>query len=522
MQRYQPPSLEEVRKKIDQLLFDYKIKKQWQGAVLNSTHVESITLIQRLAKQILASDTTPQQKTNCLLGLVLFVLLKNEHKWGRISKYLPEDHGELTKLLKGILGLSKTNTMLQQERLIYLNHFYHFAKNTLQDEWVADLHYKNKTQFLQSVDIKIKQTLELQENYINYVLKEAPDYLSLENNIDTAIKNYEAIFKSRWLNQWSYFKNTKKESDIHFVKLVQTACKAWMDSITNSHAEEKFTAVQKEFIYSVRQGLALSIFMPMYHAHYLSPTGSILNHGSELCLQLSSALNKTYYDFDPAERIRLVKTLLEFIEKANINFSNYPDLNKKAICEHLNHLIAVEEMAKGIPTFKEKSAGIVVGYCAQYGINILLNNLAADIVMPHVGNMIAGSVAGPLGIVSFGVAGLVIESQLGDLIQKKIIDKATAMAYEYVLNAIGAYVGQFAAPNIILTFEISATSLSKLLGFYHDLKKFDQQFAQKVDWIKTLHDLPDHLVNKKTKNILEKTHTTALTSAAPIAQYKMQ
>jgi len=264
----------------------------------------------------------------------------------------------------------------------------------------------------------------------------------------------------------------------------------------------------------VRLGLALSILIPTYESSWLPAGGSLINHGSELCKGLLSGLNKQYDDFDHAERIRLLKRLLDFIEKAKIDFSQYKNMKREQIYEMINQLITQEEIAKKVPSIQARCAGIAVGYAAQYGINVLVTHFASEIVVPQVGCMIVGSVAGPLGIVSYGVAGMVIETQLGQLVQEHIIDKATALAYEYILNAIGTYIGQFAGPNIILTFELGAHSLSKLLGFYHDLKQEDQSFTQKVEWINVLHNLPNHLVDDKKKRILEKTQGTALGSMA--------
>lgn len=501
---YQAPNLEELCLALDQIRQKYKEKKQISKTAENDTRLESITLIERLSKQIIATNNIKQVDT--LIGLILFVQLKLENKYGSMSGWLPKERGVLNELLKSALSLSNKNDMTQQERLIYLSHFYDFAQINLQDEWVSDLHYQNKKQFLASIDIKLKQTVYAQRDYINFVLKESPDFVALENNIDKTIADYEREYNSRTLHYFSYFKNPEREAALALTKIVQASCKKWIVDVEKNQLDEKFLMIQKEYIYDVRRGLAMFVVMPIYKAHKrLSPNGTIFNHGSSLFKGLLGALNKQYDDFDHDERIRLLKAFLNHLEKGNIDFSAHKNINLKELCNTINHLIAEEELDKNTPTYKELYTSIAINYAAQYGIKLLVSHVTTGVVLPNVGGMIVGASIGPLGIVSYGVAGVLIETQLGQMVQEQIIDRATAMAYEYVLTAIGTYIGQIAAPNIMLTFEISANSLSKLLGFYQDLQQFNQGFERKDEWVKTLHQLPNHLISEKEKQVLEKT-----------------
>jgi len=508
-QQYQIPSLEELRQGITQLRATYVQQKKEKNETPNSIHLESITLIERCAAQIFSSNYPEQNKI--IVGLLLFPLLKNEHKWGMFSAVLPTDKGVFTQLLKKLLGLSNNNTMSQQERLVFLHHFYGFAFTQLSDNWVADLHYKNKKGFMQSFDIKIKQTLNLQTDYVAYVLKKESDYESLEKNLDKACIDYDAIFKSRWRNRFSWTKNTKKEADLHYVQTMQQSCKDRMSrtllQVMSCSQEERnrIMTQEKKYLNDIRKALILSIAVPLEQNSYLSPEGTLLNHGSELCMKLLAAANITLDSVTHTRRIELLQLLMGFLNQEHIK-----DVDVKKVCDAISMMITYEEVAKTVPTFSEKYTGLAIGYLATYGINLLITHLATDVIAPNIGGMIVGGIAGPLGIVSYGVAGVVIQTQLGKYVQEKVIDAATAAAYECVLAAIGDYIGQFIAPNLIMTFEISATGLAKLLGFYHDLKKFDESFAMKIEWLKAMHELPNHLVNNKTKQILEKTHAAAL------------
>lgn len=487
---YEAPTLEELCAEINRLKERYSKNK----LKANDARLESILLIERLSKQILHTKNINQR--DALIGLLLFVQIKIEYKYGSLSTWLPADRGELNSLLKSILKISHENTMSQQERLIYLARFYEFSQSHLQDDCFVDLHYKNKNAFIKSIDIKLKQTIAAQHKYIEYVLKEAPDYDALVRNIDIAISAYEKEYN----NRYSYFKNPERESTLNFSKLVLTSVKQWMDEIKKSQLDEKFLAIQRAYLCNVLNGMMLLAIMPIYKSYNRLPaTRSALLRG------FLNAFNKKYDDYTHDERIQFLKALLGHLEKTNLNFAAYKNLNYKKICDTINYLVAEEEIDKNTPTYKEVYTSIAINYAAQYGIKLLVTRATTTVVMPNIGAMVVGASTGPLGIISYGVAGALIETQLGKLVQEQIIDRATAMVYEYVLTAIGTYIGQFAAPNIMLAFEVTGDSLSRLLGFYQDLQGFDQGFAKKNEWVKTIHDLPNHLIPEKEKRILEKT-----------------
>lgn len=500
---YQEPSLESICSEINQMMDNYSEKKQSSHEKSNDVRRESITLIQRLSEHILSKQESHKKET--LISILLFALLKLEKKYGSFSGWLPKDRGCLTQLLKKALGLSDKNVLSAQEQLIYFSHLLDFAKQHVDDSMLSDTHYHDKATFIASIELKLKQTISAQRDYFDYVLKESPDFDSLDRNIDQAITEYEAAYKARFLTQFTYFKNTEREATVELAKIIQASCKQSMTEIEKHQLDNKFLAVQKANLYDVRRGFILSVVMPIYTKEYgkLSPYGSLFNSGSLFFQKLLSALNKHYKDFTHDERIRLLKTYLGYLERNNI-----PGLNIKAISETVNHLVAEEEMDKNTPSYQEVYTSIAINYATQYGLKLIVAQATSDLVMPSVGTMLVGASTGPLGIISYGIAGAAIQSQLGQLVQEQVIDRVTAMAYEYILTAIGTYIGRITAPNIMLTFERTGTSLANLMGFYQDLERLNEGFERKEEWLKTLHHLPNNLVSEREKRILAKTKSS--------------
>ncbi len=511
---YHPPTKDSINN------FITNLSQYYTGS--NQERLNLIKLI-----QMVHSKTSLEQSDNISLGLLVFGLEKiaKEYKYTgakRSRRFLFSTGSTLADILaEEGLGTHDENTLTPAKKLIYLAALLTYVeKNSIELPG-----YKNKALFISEVKSIIKANLHRSDEDIKVLLKKRPSSAILMKNFSQLPEKYHQ-------------KRAGREKFIEFIKILEQECSI-------HHLDEAQVPLQNQLQdignrpigYTVRFG-ALVYIMSQIEEEYsvTSPSNSYLY---QLCQQTTNIEKSS--DIDPLEILTYYSELFSFIPKINPTQRTdcgwqdkgfregkvfFLDMQKN-LSDIMSQLINAIHTTDSHPYLA--SVRSTIQNTTQFGMSMFSTSIASNLAEFNVCKNLVSGAAGIVGFACFGAEGAVIASQVGTLVEQRLIPTGVQRLLGRVLNQIGSVIGNTTGQVVYLTFSIPMDTTYYLLGFGRNTGKFikDEELKPYDDkeWIMSLLELPQDLFpeEKKVKiRTIEETETKKIETIEAAASSSMK
>ena len=457
----------------------------------NSRRLQFIKFYERLSNQ-LTHHYPSEEACEILLGALVFEMewIKLKEYYGFSAqlknKFFYHSGSRLYTEIKKKLNIFEHNPLSDDEQLVYVFCFYN-AINHLQRVY-SDFIESHENLLIDIVEV-LKHIKQRQAKRIAIFAEGEPSLVALQKNIYQLARNYQQAAASRW------FKNTKREALIQFIKLIN---QAYLKE-TGSHPTPTHD-IDKDFAYlntcTVQLGVFLFALLNIYKEYGLLPATR-----SQLFKQCLQALNiQKLNAITVDKKIVWLEALSKFLRKIKKNHL-YDELIQSVPVGVRYHFSEFQNMVDGYlfeEQIKKKQLSPLAQYMtqvtssfAQYGMGIAFAQLMSEVALPGVG----ATLGGPVGFVVYGT-GAIVATQLGRLVSDRVIDKSISYIYAMVLEKIGYAIAHKTVGAVTYTFSVSKEGLHHLLA-HPALPTEDRIFIKR--WINTLLQVSDEVVSNKDK-----------------------
>jgi len=316
-----------------------------------------------------------------------------------------------------------------------------------------------------------------------------------------------------------------RDKFIDFIKDLEKECIAnHLDAAQITLQNTPESQDKKPFGYAVRFG-ALLYIMTVIESEYTltSPQNSYLY---QLCQQTTNISHTS--KVSPEDQSLYFAEFCNFIPKINpkdqTNLQNkgfsdgeafFLEMQKNLIDLRLTQLSLIKNIDSH--PYLARIRDMILN-ATQFGVSICTPNVASNLVEFNLcRNLISGG-AGMVGFTLYGPPGALIATQLGALVEQRLIpstaQRFAGKAFQKVGTVIGYTTGQ--AVYLIISKPIDAVNSVLGLGGAMKRKNKDEELKPYDDkeWILALNDLPDSVFPEKDKAVIR----TVESIPAPIAK----
>ena len=367
------------------------------------------------------------------------------------------------KTLQAGLDITAENPLDDQQRLIYLTHFYRYVKN----------HPKYLEDNLQLTDIEyqLKSVLSRLSLDITLLLKRPPTLNTLSSEIKTIPQEYKPASGSLLSYVGLSSTNPERDNHINLIKLID------QQILADEKSDDE---------YEVRYGLLLYI-MKQIENEYIARSPA----NSELYKMIQRALNiyhssdlifetqRRYLQHLASSILKIKDTLLEkthFIHAIDVYLAD--------------HIAALSHPEKNLSFFSPQK---IVNLCAKFGVQIYVGEAILSLAETH--GLFDGVIAiFGKAVVPHVILAAIVANFIKNQLKSNLISTVTAQA-----NHIVIYTAQ-------QTIKISANSLEFLGELVSNLitSKNVHQVAPSDEWVLALLELPDSLFDHGKKELVHR------------------
>ncbi|MDR3492638.1 MAG: hypothetical protein P4M12_11475 [Gammaproteobacteria bacterium] len=472
--RYQPPTAEELQQFWNNL-----------DNIYDGTNGKRLTQIQ-LLKKINEKKSLP---TNVLLGILFFLLKDIAHENNSYGMF--KSGSTLLKRLEKVLKISNTNKPSDANKIIYLSDLQKY----INENNIILPGYINSQTLCNEINIFLKKLIDKSVADITILLKKRP-------SAEAFLKNFAALPDEYNKNKKS---NSVREKHIDFIKALEEQC------IENRLGVEQ---IFSSFGYAVRFG-ALLYIMTLIESEYLltSPENSYLYR---LCQQATN-IHRTS-DVSPLDKFLYFSEFFNFIPKINPVHHEHNCWQDKGFREGKNFFL---DMQKTLTELMKSQLALIdntdthphlarvremILSTTQFGVSLCSPNVAKNLLEFDLAKNVISGGAGMLGFAFYGPQGAIIASQLGALVEERLIPTTIHRITGKIFQKIGTVVGQTTGQVVYLTFSLPLDAFHSFLGLTGimnrkknngDLKPYDDK-----EWIMALLNLPDSVFPESKKTVI--------------------
>ncbi|MBV9575315.1 MAG: hypothetical protein JO149_01685, partial [Gammaproteobacteria bacterium] len=426
-----PPPLKQLRTLASELQDEYKNSNAQQHAFIALLNEVNTNLQCYNFKKIIP----------VLIGAAVFELEKINSTY-----FLLAEHRSMIALLNKKLGISKENPLKDDERLYYLNEFFHYVNKVLGDKSIKDINekqlskkmaieWKDKSALKNDISLMIRQVKKRHTEQIYRVVHATPELEALRIGIEKLPEEYEAARAKRY----AIMQNARREPMKRMIKFIHESFYHFYPQTENDNMLRLQNSER-----DARRGLILCVLLDIKS---FFPEGSIFNYGSELlkiALPLLGLLNAKELDKLSCDlKIELLNHLLAHLNEIEADKSYFHEqivcwknsgLNLQTELNQFNATLCAQRdeqiRKKNEPSYAISCVSTLANVSTKLGIDYLVPHEVVKCAAVTLGSFLLGSTSG-VGFAAYLVS----------LVGAGVISNAGVYFYGCLLDKIGCTVG---------------------------------------------------------------------------------